>query len=338
MGVPLPWTSLTEPLRRTSDGSDTHDLRFQVSELGGEGEGGGLARGFPSGLISNQCMHFSCTLTSLLMLSALHCYMHVSPEDAGAAWQMPLHGSAAAWQCHALRPPPSVLLSSPSHFLTPPQASPVAAAAWRRLALLGPREALPASLPSLLPSCLQISPASECRCLEVLVQLLGPTEAPPTFPPALLASPSLIPPTGLPCLLLPPPAGGACPAATSRPHQAPAGLPFTSSPPPHRSPLQPLLLGEASAYWLGPTESLPASLTAAFYFDLPPLTPTPLPSSPQVSPAAAAAWRRLSLLGPTEPLPTSLPAAFYFDLASHMQCGKYSEMLQPYLENFPREK
>jgi hypothetical protein len=49
-------------------------------------------------------------------------------------------------------------------------------------------------------------------------------------------------------------------------------------------------------------------------------------------------WRSMALLGPEEPLPPNMPEALYFSLGALLQCGKYNELVQPFLERFPREK
>ena len=50
------------------------------------------------------------------------------------------------------------------------------------------------------------------------------------------------------------------------------------------------------------------------------------------------AWARLKTLGPTEPLPQDMPHQLYFRLYCLLQCGKYAELLEPYLKLFGPEK
>ena len=58
----------------------------------------------------------------------------------------------------------------------------------------------------------------------------------------------------------------------------------------------------------------------------------------KVTPEAEAEWQRLVALGTTEGLPRSMPSTLYFNLSSHVRCGQYIDMIQPYLQAFPREK
>lgn len=58
----------------------------------------------------------------------------------------------------------------------------------------------------------------------------------------------------------------------------------------------------------------------------------------RVPPEVADTWRALWDLGPSDPLPERLPCDFYFNLYSHMQAGKYADLLVPYLRHFPAEK
>ncbi|GLC48240.1 hypothetical protein PLESTB_000074200 [Pleodorina starrii] len=67
-----------------------------------------------------------------------------------------------------------------------------------------------------------------------------------------------------------------------------------------------------------------------------PVTPND-PRFTQIPADVASLWRELAVLPHDAPLPYKLPYTLYNTLGATLQCGMYAELLQPFLERFPRE-